>query len=573
MITHKINKYLQNKKYKSNKKKRLSKKNNKLKGGSNNKVHHGSLCSKNNMEQKIVKNSEQGYPVICKKGKKIPFTKRMLKTSLYTNKSTKKNKSKYFKKIHKDYKICLKKPCWHKLSKSNKKRHDRRQKQLASIQSPSSKQTKTRSPIPDKPPIPHKPNHLKRIYKIAKSLPNMYNNSSACYANVVLQLLFRLDEFNEQILGLSNEDLQRIDDACFSKLFDYKKLLELRDEAKGTNQKINQDNSQQYLGNLGHTGNQEDSGTVLDRLLGFISSNDEHRSVIGKIIYQFSDQVKIFCEDRTDKEKRKDSFNFNIDLSKHDNRKNSIQNLLDNYLSKQTETTQDIKDTTCTVKDPYKFPEVLDAVIRFRDHYNQNTEFSYIDHRLNPSTGITERIEVNTNFQEYFTENINITLMNDISDRKPINFEQKKNDIEELYNALSSSKLDSMPHIKTDKLILFNRLTKKETIYNIVIPDPQKYVLILVNHRNSENLELNDELTFRQADKEVKFKLIGFTAYKGFIKYGITGGHYISYINRDNVWFRLDDLKDNLYAIPVSKYDCKKYDGSYKPHILAYERI
>ena len=35
----------------------------------------------------------------------------------------------------------------------------------------------------------------------------------------------------------------------------------------------------------------------------------------------------------------------------------------------------------------------------------------------------------------------------------------------------------------------------------------------------------------------------------------------------------LDDLKNNLYAIPVRKYDCKKYDGSYKPHILAYERI
>ena len=141
MITHKVNKYLQNKKYKSNKKKRLSKTTNKLKRGSNNnnKVDHGSQCSKNNMEQKIVKNSKQGYPVICKKGKKIPFTKRMLKTSLYTNERTKKNKSKYFKKIHNDYKICLKKPCWHKLSKSNKKRHDRRQrqKQLASSSSSS----------------------------------------------------------------------------------------------------------------------------------------------------------------------------------------------------------------------------------------------------------------------------------------------------------------------------------------------------------------------------------------------------------------------------------------------------
>ena len=560
MITHKINKYLQNKKYKSNKKKRLSKKNNKLKGGSNNKVHHGSPCSDKNMKQ--VKNSEQGYLVICKKGKKIPFTKRMLKTSLYTNKNTKKNKSKYFKKIHKDYKICLKKPCWHKLSKSNEKRYDRRQKQLAS------KPTKQhRPPIPDT-------NHLKRINKIAKSLPNMFNNSSACYANVVLQLLFRLDEFNKQILELSNDDLQGIDGECFSYLLNYKKLLELRDEAKRTNKKIDQKNSKQYLRNLGHTGNQEDSGTVLDTLLGFIIANDEHRSVIGKIIYQLFEQVKTFCEDRTDIEKIKDSFNFNINLIYHDNRKNSIQNLLDNYSIKQTETTQDIKDTGCTVKDPYKFSEVLAAVRRFRDHYNQNTEFSYIDKIRNPSTGKTESIEVKTNFQDYFTGTINVALMNDISDENPINFEQKKNDIEDLYNALSSSKLNSIPYIKTNKLILFNRLTKRETINKIVILDPQKYILISVNHRNSENLELNDELTFRQADKEVKFKLIGFTAYKGFTKKnGTTKGHYISYINRDNVWFRLDDLEDNLYAIPVRKYDCKKYDGSYKPHILAYERI
>ena len=101
----------------------------------------------------------------------------MYKTTLYSNNEGSPKKSKYLRKLHKKYDTCLKNTCWRRLSKTDYKLS---------------------------------------IGKISRQLPNMFNNSNGCYINSLLQLLFRLDEFNEQILGLSYEDLHRIDKACIS---------------------------------------------------------------------------------------------------------------------------------------------------------------------------------------------------------------------------------------------------------------------------------------------------------------------------------------------------------------------
>jgi len=94
----------------------------KLKGGNNNnKVpSHGSVCDKK-LKYENIRRSEQGYLVICKKGKKIPFTKRrMYKTTLYSNNTGSPNKkSRYFTKINNKYSQCLKKTCWRRLSKKD----------------------------------------------------------------------------------------------------------------------------------------------------------------------------------------------------------------------------------------------------------------------------------------------------------------------------------------------------------------------------------------------------------------------------------------------------------------------
>ena len=393
----------------------------------------------------------------------------------------------------------------------------------------------------------------------------MYNNGSACYANAVIQLLFRLDEFNDKILAMDDAELKRTDMTKDNKsnLLTYKKLLTLRDEAKIQNKKIDQDKTNNILRKeLNHEG-QEDSAFFLNILFGSILDNKPE--IINHLYFTSNQVEKINCEDRTSTEKDSTSKEYILNLVHHGN---NIQNLINEYFTLQI---QKVEDTKCTSKKPND--EIITAIEKFKSHYDKNTIFIIEENRLNKGRYIKEELQIGV--KDFFEEGfalLNIYgFMSEILKRKKFDTNDKRFEI--LYDAMSSSKLDSASHIKTDKFLLFHKALRKETKYNITIPNEQKYMLISVNHNNSKNLELNDEVTFPQIDKEVRFKLIGFTAYKGKISEGRTSGHYISYILKDGFMFRLDDMKSDKYGIPVQKDDYKTYESGYNPNILAYERI
>ena len=501
-------KYSEGRVHKSfNKKKRSNLK--KLRGGNNNNVSHGSVCNiKKELKYKNVRRSKQGYLVICKKGKKIPLTKRrMYKTTLYSNNEGLSKKSKHLRKLHKKYDKCLKNTCWRRLSKTDLK---------------------------------------KNIKEISKQLPNMFNNRNGCYINSLLQLLFQMEHYNNLIMNMDDSELQQLDTRYESKLLTYKKFLIARYNTIETNKKIDKFYSYLLLKELGHNNRQGDSSEILQtKLLGSIVDGNRDISKLFTTEYQMI-KNKI-CEDGTivPIEESQNKVFIELPISKE----KSIIELINNFI-KQKES-ESGRDTICKIKE--LSPPIIEQIRNFKrnnlETHFQESVYDYIKGIIN---GIDITVDNNT-IKNY------------------LNLLGNEN-IEQIYNILSSSRMPEEYRVEKDELFVkTNRMIEKT---DLRIHEDQKYLFIrlLIYNMNlnkgipekkksrvinlDENIEINN----------TQFRLLGFNAHIG----GYGGGHYVSYVKKQNHWFFLDDTDPSPLGIHV---DFEHYKTRCDPYILLYEKV
>lgn len=417
-----VHKSLKKKELLNNKKKKSNLK--KLKGGNNNNEvpSHGSVCNiKKELKYKNVRRSKQGYLVICKKGKKIPLTKRrMYKTTLYSNNVGSPKKSKYLRKLHKKYDKCLRNTCWRRLSNSDYKLI---------------------------------------IGEIARQLPNMFNNSNGCYINSLLQLLFQMEHFNNLIMSIDDSELQRLDTQYESKLFVYKQFLFLREQAIKINKKINKSDSYLLLKNSGHEGRQGDSSEVLQtRLLRNIIDERKDISKLFTTEYQMIKNKN--CEDRTivPIEESQNKVFIELPISKE----KSIIELINNFI-KQKES-ESGSDTICKIKELSH--NIIEHIRNIKREVDLETYFqeSVYDTIIQIINGIDITVDNNT-----IKNNLN-SLGNDI--------------IENIYNILSSSKMPEEYRVEKDELFVKTNRMIEKTVLRIHEDQKYIFIRLLIYNMN-----------------------------------------------------------------------------------------
>ena len=476
---------------------------------------HGDICEiPPKQKYKNIRRSRQGYLVICKKSKKIPFTKkRMFKTTLYTsntnstNTGSNKKKSKYFTNLNNKYSECLKKTCWHRLSNSDYKLS---------------------------------------IGEIARQLPNMFNNSNGCYINSLLQLLFQMEHFNKSIMNIDDSELQGLDIDYNSKLKVYKDFLIARDNTIGTNKKIDQKKSLELLKILGFNHTQQDSSEILQtKLLGSIV--DGYRIISKLFTTKYIIRTDKHCEDSTEVSSNRSENEVFINIPIIDNL--SIKKLLEKSFNPEA---LDGEEPICKIK------ELSPPIIEHIRNFKRNNLENYFEDDIYKET----KAIINENIS---TDTDNNTIL--------VNLDKLSNDIiEKIYEVLSAERIPEEHRVKKDDL--FYKSTKVVRSPSIEIHEDQKYLFIRLiiyafdkntsrfTKKKSKSINLDENIEINNT----RFRLLGFNAHSGTFR----GGHYVAYVKKQNHWFFLNDTDSSPLGIHV---DLKHYKTRYDPYILLYEKV
>lgn len=578
--------------------KKSKKKNNVKKGGSskiNKQVKHGSLCGNNKFG--IGEINKKDVPLICKKSLGIPFSRIKLKSSLKGKSLTPLFGNKYFKKLENN--TCKSKRCWHRWSTKNKIKHPivyqglqdyikiypslfkkgTSQKKSHQVNSVENNKSRTLNNMNDEfqiiGPKDYNP-YNKNNTDDSSFIPNMYNNDNGCYANSILQLLFQLDKFNEDVLTTNDDELYG------NPLINYKELLNLRQEAIKKKSKIDKADSEKILSNLGHNSSQEDSAEFLGRLFSNLSDEDEEEeeNFLHKLHKLFYTSLLFITEGECGeelKEKKKEAKSLILKLEINENK--DIQGLINSYLSKKEKVSEEYL-SNCDIVD--LDDDIIKAIKKFLTHYNNNDilkgrQKTYKDF-------FTDKNYFNNDAIKLLRDDLINSLLNKNNKKENFDttikrkFEENRKNFEDLYQVIKSANL-----IRKDLFIKYSSAFKSN---KIKIDKDHQYLIIQLKifyfnnitgrsvKIESKNLDINELININNIDgNNVEYELVGYNAHNG--KTLEEGGHYVTYINKNNKLYLLNDLKVDNGAITLNDgknhRDYKNGEGA-DPFIIIYKK-